>query len=215
MATIEQSDVLAPEIKPHPGRRLSEAEFVAWCDEDVKAEWTDGEVLVMSPATLLHVRIARFLVSLLHEYGAKRKLGEALGPEFTVRLDSKRRRIPDVLFVGNDRLERLQSGYFDGPPNLIVEVVSDDSVQRDWRDKYFEYEAAGADEYWIVDPQYQRVAPYSLGPDRVYRPIVERDGRFFSTALGGFYMRPEWLWHEPLPNVSEILPELLRETRGS
>lgn len=210
MATVQRNSELADPsaAKPHPGRRLSEKEFVAWCDEDVKAEWTDGDVVVMSPATLLHSRIARFLVSLLHEYGAKRKLGEALGPEFSVRLGAKRR-TPDVLFVSNDRLSRLQPAHFEGPPNMIFEVVSDESVERDWRDKYFEYQAAGVDEYWIVDPQYQRIAPYSLGTDCAYHGISERDGRVSSIAVPGFYLRPEWLWQEPLPNVSDLLPELL------
>lgn len=216
MATIQQWDLPGcSAIKPHPGSRLSEKEFIAWCDEDIKAEWVNGEVIIMSPATLLHVRISRLLVSLLQEFGAIRKLGEALGPEFTVRLDAQRRRIPDVLFVASDRLNRLQAGYFEGAPNFIVEVVSEDSVERDWRDKYFEYEAAGVDEYWIVDPQYQRIAPYSLGPDGVYCPIAEQDGRFFSTAVPGFYLRAEWLWCEPLPNVSDLLPELLAATRVS
>lgn len=216
MATIQPWEVAdCAAIKPRPPRRLSEAEFIAWCDEDVKAEWINGDVITMSPATLLHVRISRLLVSLLQEFGASRKLGEALGPEFTVRLDTQRRRIPDVIFVGTDRLSRLQPGCFEGAPNLIVEVVSDDSVERDWRDKYFEYEAAGVDEYWIVDPQYQRIAPYSLGADRAYRPIAEQDGRFSSTAVPGFYLRAEWLWTEPLPNVSDLLPELLSATRAT
>lgn len=210
MATIQRDSEFAdsPAATRHPGRRLSEEEFVAWCDEDVKAEWTDGEVIVVSPATLLHARIARFLVSLLQEYGAKRTLGEALGPEFSVRLGSKRR-TPDVLFVSIDRLSRLQPAHFEGPPNMIVEVVSDESVERDWRDKYFEYAAAGVDEYWIVDPLYQRVAPYSLGGDGVYHEIIETEGRVCSVAVPGFYLRPDWLWQEPLPNVSDLLPELL------
>ena len=36
--------------KPPPERKLSEEEFLAWCNEDVKAEWVDGQVIMMSPA---------------------------------------------------------------------------------------------------------------------------------------------------------------------
>jgi hypothetical protein len=40
---------------PHPPRQhMTEDEFVAWCDEDVRAEWVDGEVIVMSPANRMH-----------------------------------------------------------------------------------------------------------------------------------------------------------------
>ena len=41
--------------KPSPGRRMTEEEFVAWCDEDTRAEWVDGEVVVHSPTSIRHI----------------------------------------------------------------------------------------------------------------------------------------------------------------
>jgi Uma2 family endonuclease len=55
-------DLLVP---THPGRRMTEEEFVTWCGADVKAEWVDGEVVVMSPASLPHVRLTRLLLAVL------------------------------------------------------------------------------------------------------------------------------------------------------
>ena len=41
---------------------MTEEEFVAWCDEDVQAEWVDGEVIIMSPSSYRHVRIVELAV---------------------------------------------------------------------------------------------------------------------------------------------------------
>ena len=52
MSSIEH-DVGSPGLAAgtlHPGHRMSEDQFVVWCDEDTRAEWVDGEVIVMSPA---------------------------------------------------------------------------------------------------------------------------------------------------------------------
>ncbi|HEV3344787.1 MAG TPA: Uma2 family endonuclease [Pirellulales bacterium] len=198
--------------KLHPGRIMTEEEFLVWCDDETRAEWVDGEVIVMSPASIVHNRLTRFLLSLLQDYVQERGLGEAFGTDFSARLNSKRRRLPDVLFVASDRADRLHKNHFEGAPNLIIEVVSDDSVDRDWRVKYLEYQAAGVEEYWVIDPLYRRIEAYSLDSDKAYRSIEPGDGRIASRVVPGFYLRPEWLWRELLPKVPVVLKELLGES---
>jgi Uma2 family endonuclease len=194
--------------KPHPGRIVTEEEFLRWRDEETRAEWVDGEVVVMSPASVIHNRLTRFLLSLLQDYVQELGLGEAFGTELSVRINS-RRRLPDVLFVAADRSERLQENHFEGAPNLIIEVVSEDSVDRDWRVKYLDYQAGGVEEYWVVDPLYRRVEAYSLDAGKTYRSITPVDGRVASRVVPGFYLRPDWLWQEQLPKVPAVLKELL------
>ncbi|HQU43811.1 MAG TPA: Uma2 family endonuclease, partial [Pirellulales bacterium] len=95
MASI-QHDVGPTElavVQPHPGRTMTEEEFIAWCDEDTRAEWVDGEVIVMSPASWIHVKLSRFLTSLLGDFVDARSLGDVGGTEFSVRLNSGRRRL--------------------------------------------------------------------------------------------------------------------------
>ena len=69
---------------------------------------------------------------------------------------------PDLLFVSNARSGQLRKNHLEGPPDMLVEIVSPESVDRDWNEKPAEYEAAGVPEYWIVDPMTQRAEVYVL-----------------------------------------------------
>lgn len=206
-AVIEQFAV--PEIQVAPRRRMTEEEFVAWCDEDVKAEWVDGEVIVHSPANIWHVRLAKFLLQLLDGFAVRYDLGEVLGPELQIRFSGlRRRRVPDILFIRKERSSIVRSGHIEGAPDLVIEIVSPDSVARDWREKYLEYEAAGIREYWVIDPMAESVEAYALGADGRYTRIEVQDDAIHSTVLPGFYLKPAWLWQEPLPKVGDVLREM-------
>lgn len=208
MAALEEQ-VLEPEIKILPRLRMTEEEFVTWCDEDVKAEWVDGEVIVHSPASVRHVRLEKFLLQVLDGFVTHHDLGEVLGPEFQIRLGrQRRRRVPDILFVLRERLDIIKPNHVEGAPDLVLEIVSPDSLARDWRDKYLEYEAAGVREYWVIEPMAERVEAYALGEDNHYTRIEEQDEAIHSTVLPGFYLRSAWLWQDPLPKVVGVLREL-------
>lgn len=186
---------------------MTEAEFEAWCDEDVKAEWIEGEVIVHSPATLKHVLIAGWLIRVVGLFVEHHDLGVVLGPELQIRLPG-RRRVPDLIFIAKERLGALRNTYLEGSPDLAVEIVSADSVERDWREKYLEYEAHGVGEYWIIDPLSEQFRAYHLGQDNRYLTLPEEDGVIRSRVMAGFWLRPAWLWAESLPKPLEILREL-------
>ncbi|MBI5652260.1 MAG: Uma2 family endonuclease [Chloroflexi bacterium] len=190
--------------------RMTEDEFLEWYDEDIKAEWVDGEVIVHSPASIIHVRLDKFLLKLFDDFVIERDLGEVLGPEFQIRFAKlRRRRVPDILFVAKARRDLIQRNHFEGAPDLIVEIVSPDSIARDWRVKYHEYESAGVREYWIVEPAEQRVEAYALNADGQYEQIEPKHHTLYSTVLPGFFLKPEWLWQEPLPKVADVLREMI------
>lgn len=189
-------------------RPMTEEEFEAWCDEDVRAEYVDGEVIVHSPVSTRHNEFMWFLGSLLRLFVEHHELGRVFGPEVQVRLRPGLRRVPDLLFVAADRMPLVGKTRIDGAPDLMVEIVSPDSIARDWRDKFLEYQAAGVHEYWIVDPEYRRAEFYVLGDDDCYSLLPAEEGVFRSIAVPGFWLRPDWLWQEPLPGVLETAREL-------
>jgi hypothetical protein len=92
--------------------------------------------------------------------------------------------------------------------DLAVEVVSEDSPNRDRHEKLEEYAAAGVPEYWIVEGRehVRGVEFYRLGPDGKYVEMpVDADGRLWSKVLPGFWLDTRWFDQDPLPNVFEVM----------
>ncbi len=186
-------------------------EFLAWCDEDTWAEWVDGEVVVLTPASVAHQRIKGFLYRLIAEFLSYRPLGVVLDAPFLVRLPEplRRAREPDVLYVSREKLSFLKETHFDGAPDLVIEVVSPESLARDRGEKYLEYEAAGVKEYWLVDPERRQAEFHRLGEDGRYRAALpDAHGVYHAEVLPGFRLKVEWLWPDPAPSVLECLKEM-------
>lgn len=216
MATTNQhaGDWDAADVPVVP-TRMSEAQFEDWvlANRNVRAEWVDGEVLVMSPVSRDHAAVSIWLTHLVSAFLESRQLGELLGPEFMIRLGGGRsRRIPDLLFVCAERRHLVNETFLDGAPDVAIEIVSRDSQSRDFREKFLEYESAGVREYWIVDPLSRRSEAYELASDGKdagkFVRIDEQDGKLASTVLDGLYLRNEWLWAAPRPKVRDVLKEM-------
>jgi len=197
--------------RPVPGVRLTEAEFAAeYGDEDIKAEWVNGEVIIMAPVSREHSDLNGWLFRLVAEFVEFHDVGEVFGSEFPIRLASIRKtRIPDLMFVGKSKLSKLRSTCLDGAPDLIMEIVSSDSEARDWRDKYGDYQSTGVREYWVVDPLSKHADAYTLGRSKKYSLIQpDEEGRIHSKVLKGLFVDPQWLWRSPLPKLIGVLKEL-------
>ncbi len=194
--------------KSHPGRRMTEAEFAAWCDEWTRAEWVDGEVIMMDDVTGEHDEIHHSVKSGMDGVADAFDLGVIRGDNFPIRLASqRRRRYPDLLFVAKHRLHILQGTSCEGAPDMVVEIVSQDSTERDWREKFLEYEKAGVREYWIIDPLSKCLEAYEL-VGRKYKKIAEVDGKLCSKVLKGFHLRRAWLLRARFPSMMTLLKEL-------
>lgn len=199
--------LLTPKERP----KMTYAEFLAWADEDTLAEWVDGEVLMYSPASDRHQDLADFLIAVVRPYVESHDLGWVRSAPFQMKLEHGRE--PDLLFVGREHLERLKETYLDGPADLAVEIVSQESLERDRGAKFAEYEAGGVAEYWLLDPLRRWAEFYRLGEDERYRTVFAgAEGEFKSRALPGFWLRVEWLWQEPLPATEDVLLEVGGET---
>lgn len=197
-------DVLLSPAKPP---RMSYEEFLQWAGEDVLAEWVDGEVIMMSPASNQHQDLVRFLTAVLSIYVETQGLGVIRPAPFQMKLERSGRE-PDLLFVANEHLNRLKETYLDGPADLAVEIVSPESAGRDRGDKFYEYAQGGVPEYWLIDPQTEWAEFYQLDGDRYRLVFSAEEGTYRSQVLPGFWLRVEWLWQDPLPRVLDTLREL-------
>jgi Uma2 family endonuclease len=194
----------SPPRTPPPGPVAYEA-FLDWCDEDTFAEWVDGAILVMSPPSTQHQRIARFLTNALDFFVTAHELGEVMPAPFQMKLPEGSGREPDLIFVAAEHADRLGPKRLDGPADLVVEIVSPTSLARDRGTKFREYEAAGVPAYWLVDPEREQVEAYALGADGRYRTtFAGRTGRVTTDVLPGCWIEAAWLWGD-LPPVIDAL----------
>lgn len=194
---------------PVPALRMTEGAFIDWCDPDVRAEWVDGEVILMSPEGWENVNFITWLSSIMRVYVEDNDLGVVMGRDMLIRLPNQDRlRGPDMQFIAKDRVGIIGATVVVGAPDLVIESVSPTSVARDWRTKYGEYEKAGIREYWVFDPISKHVEAYALQKNKKYVAIKELDGRISSGVIKGFYFRPKWLTAAKLPPVSSVLKEM-------
>lgn len=187
--------------------------FLDWSgNEGARGEWVNGEVIVFMPPTILHADLAGFLYTLLSLFARRRGLGRLFVEQVEMKLPgTSASRRPDVLFVAQAHLARLTPFRLNGPADLVVEIVSDDSVTRDRVDKFREYEAAGVPEYWLHDlrPGQRRSDFYRLTANGRYETIdPDPAGRVHSAVLSGFWLRPSWLLEGPLPDPLACLREI-------
>lgn len=196
----------APSAAP---RRMTYEQFLDWADEDTYAEWVDGKVERMSPASVRHQDISLFLARVVAEFVDEADAGKVLTAPFQMKLEALRRgREPDLLFVTKDRLTLLKGSFLDGPADLAVEIISPESALRDRGAKYAEYEAGGVREYWIIDADAHRADFFVLDADgRYQRAREDAESRYESVLLPGFWINLSWLWQTPLPSVRQVLRE--------
>ena len=142
-----------PRLSNHEATlQMSVDEFMAW-DVECHAEWKDGEVIIFMPAKGPHQAVLNFLNYLLISFVSMFDLGVIRLAPFAMRAQSDGpAREPDLLFVAREHQERLTDALLEGPADLIVELISDESVRRDRQEKFHEYREAGIREYWIIDP---------------------------------------------------------------
>lgn len=176
----------------------------------VHAEWVDGEVILLMTASTRHQKLVLWLANILNLFIEKYDLGLLLTAPFNMQMPHlERGREPDILFVTQERLHIVQASQLAEAADLVIEVVSPESIGRDRGEKFVEYEAAGVREYWLIDPDRQQAEFYRLTEAGRYHLIFPGDeGIFRSEVLSGFWLRIDSLWQEPLPKVLDTVREL-------
>lgn len=186
-------------------------DFCALVNEQQKADLIDGVIYMASPENVDANDLFCWLLVVMRLYVRKRKLGKVYGSRVACRLDDKNAPEPDIFFVSNQRLHQVNRGGVEGSPDLALEIVSPSSVERDYEKKRKQYQHFGISEYWIIDEWEQKVLLLRLDSRGKYREVRPRKGVLFSEVLTGFWLRPAWLWQDPLPDEMDILQQLLSD----
>lgn len=209
MASTTAAPPIATDAPAGESLRMSYDEFLSWYDREAgrRGEWVDGEVIRFLATSERHERLLTFLITMLNIVLRRRRLGVIYGSGYELQTRDRSAREPDLMVVFNEHLDRVTPRRLVGAADLVVEVISPDSVTRDRRDKLAEYAAAGIPEYWVVDPREGREAfeLFALGVDGYYVPVQpDGDGRTRSSVLPGVWFRSAWLTAEELPDEVEL-----------
>lgn len=131
--------------------------------EGERAELVDGQIYYMVPPTRRHQRITGEIFALIREYvNSHSGSCEVDISPFAVFLnkDDVNYVEPDISVICDH--EKLSDKGCCGAPDWIIEIVSPGSRQMDYFTKLFKYRTAGVREYWIVDPEKNRILVYNF-----------------------------------------------------
>jgi len=186
---------------------ISYEDFLALCDEDTLAEWVNGKIEPYSPASDAHQDLAGWLTSVLRIYVEANKLGIIRSAPFQMKTGPDLPgRAPDIIFLSDENRDKLKKTYLDGPADLVIEIISEESLLRDRGEKFAEYEIGGVKEYWILDPETKRADFFILKEGRYERRVEDAHGIYHSEIIEGLWLKVAWLWN--LPPVLDVLREL-------
>ncbi len=189
-------------------REMTYEQFLAWAGEDAHAEWVKGEVVELMPPTERHQELIGWLVTLLTLFVDQKRIGKVLPAPFEMRLEVvPSSRQPDIIVTLATSAGRMDGKRLNGAADLAIEVISDDSVTRDRRDKYAEYAQAGVSEYWVIDPRIGRYSfqAYQLADEDYFETIPTNEaGRVPSIVIPGLAFDPAWISMQPLPKALKI-----------
>lgn len=174
--------------------KLTYEDYLRFPDDGLHRELIDGQVHVTAAPSVRHqrlvLRIAFAIESHLRHVGG----GEVFVAPFDVVLSDVDVVEPDVVYVSDADAGALTEANLRGAPTIAIEVLSD--PRRDRRLKRDLYERAGVAEYWIVDPEADRVEVHRREGERYVKPEILEPGETLTTAH--------------LPRLSIDVAELLR-----
>jgi Uma2 family endonuclease len=122
-----------------------------------------GEVVMMSPSGYEHGVVVGRIHTRLATFVEQHSLGIVTAAEtgFQIRRDPDTVRAPDVGFIRADRAPLVRTrGFFQGAPDLAVEVVSPGDRAGDLLAKVRDWLSAGCQSVWVVDPTSQTISIY-------------------------------------------------------
>lgn len=152
-------------------RLMTADELLALPKLDVLYELIDGELHTMPPAGERHGEIGIALAIALGTHVRQYRLGRVYNADTGYRLRSNPDtvRSPDISFVARERLRGPVGGskYFEGAPDLAVEVLSPSDTVAGCEEKLASFFAAGCRLAWMVDPGRDTLAVYVPPATRV------------------------------------------------
>jgi Uma2 family endonuclease len=139
---------------PESARLVTAEELERFPSDDRRYELVEGRLVRMSPVNFDHGRIVLQLGALLHLHLKSQPSGVVVGDVgFKLASNPDTVRGPDVAFVRNDRVPSSGGrGFYKGPPDLVIEVLSPEDRPGEMRVKIEGYLTRGVSRVVVIDP---------------------------------------------------------------
>ncbi|KAI9131808.1 Uma2 family endonuclease [Acaryochloris sp. CCMEE 5410] len=178
--------------------RVTHAEFERLCQDnpDLRLELTaSGELITMPPAGWESSKRNAELTRLVGNWNQETALGRVFDSSGGFTLPNGAVRSPDVTWIAVSKLEGV-SGDIAFPaivPDFVIELRSKTDALKTLQEKMREYQEAGVQLGWLIDPQNQQVEIYRLGKDvEIRRLPTDLEGE---NVLPGLTIDLAWMLH--------------------
>lgn len=175
---------------------------------DEIVELIDGTVMEKEMVRLDHEKLLGWLYHVLALYVEETGLGIVLGSRTAVQIGAFRGRLPDLLFVRQDRLDTVHQKAVYGSPDLVVEVLSPGDRRSDVVALETDYRSIGVAEIVFLDQKRRRARVLrKRGGSYVEEEVTA--GALTLESVEGLTLQLDWLFVEPRPTVRATLDKLL------
>lgn len=175
------------DVRQTPRVRLTYDDLVRMPDDGLRHELIDGEHYVTPTPEYRHQSIVTKLVTHLGWFLQEHPTGELMVAPFAIVTPDHENSVePDVLYFSNERAHILTPKHLRGAPDLVVEVESPSTRQRDRTVKLKFYSTIDVREYWRIDPDERTVAVYrrdELANALPATPVIVRPPENLTTPL--------------------------------
>jgi Uma2 family endonuclease len=230
-AQIRQWERSRPECRLElvDGRILvgGQEEGSRWMLREILTGWTAQAALAMAPLALWEQGLAlqpeawevagfaelgsdftgqhrrvreRLLMDLVRLQGS-RHFGHVYYRDLVFR-DRDNAYTPDLFVVLHPHLTRMQDRYYDGAPQMVIEVMLPEHQHLDRVERARRYARAGVEHYWIANLQGRAIEFYRLGAGE-YRQVRSDPDGVYRGFFEGWTFQPQALW-EPRDDLSPL-----------
>ena len=144
--------------------KLTYHDYLTWPDDGRRYELYEGELCVIPTPSVMHQRVLGKLMFSLAQFVDRNQLGEVFHAPLDVVFSESTVVQPDVLFISHQRRGIIGEQNISGAPDLVVEILSPSTEERDRGIKSQLYCRYGVREYWLVDPEERTVEVLALSP---------------------------------------------------
>jgi Uma2 family endonuclease len=135
----------------HSTTKLTYADYLRLPDDGLRHEIIDGEHYVTPAPTVRHQEISGRLFYQIQQYLERQPIGKLFYAPLDALLSEFDIVVPDLVYISNERSSFLTAKNLQGPPDLVIEILSPSTKHRDLGIKRDLYGRVGIQEYWLVD----------------------------------------------------------------